>query len=123
MKEEDKEIILCFYITAQNEDFDVFAYIGLIDVSGNSTEWQWVSDNSSLTFSNWGPMQPQPANIVTCVITPVFPTEGIEAIGLWENANCIRSYNAVCETDRVSDYHTIILFLRGLLVIDDCCCH
>ena len=77
------------------------AFIGLRDISGNNTDFRWISTNASLTFENWRPTEPN-QNSQTCVIVKLTPTSSRPA-GLWYDTICHGINHAVCEADRVSE--------------------
>ena len=90
-----------FYIAALRQPSLPIAWIGLMDVTGNNLDWQWISDNTNLTFSNWVPSQPNIA-AQRCVEVQL-PTSTSGAPGQWRDAMCSYNSHAICETNRVSE--------------------
>ena len=88
-----------FLVTALKSAFNIRFYIGLMDITG-SRDWHWISDNSSLTYTNWGTGQPE-NNTKACVFVNIKPNLG-NAPGEWSVTSCLTSFRIICESERVS---------------------
>ena len=80
-----------------------FAWIGLMDFTGNNSDWRWISDNTSLTFSNWAPSQPDDGD-QNCA-SAVLPSTNFFPPGSWSDTSCSQGsiVGAICEANRVSE--------------------
>ena len=73
------------------------------DFTGDNSDYRWISNNATLTSSNWVPGQPD-ANDQRCVYV-VFPNNNnFGAPGQWRDNVCEDDeHHAICETQRVSE--------------------
>ena len=76
-------------------------YIGLMDRSGNNTDYRWISDNTNLTFNNFAPDEPDSSG-EHCVAATL-GSANFEPPGLWHDVTCMYAFHAICETNRVSE--------------------
>ena len=93
--------VVPFDISALNPPNQQLGWIGLRDFSGMNTDFRWLSDNSSMIFSNFVPGQPD-FNDQHCVYV-TFPMNTLGEPGRWRDAECVLNVHAICETERVSD--------------------
>ena len=91
--------LLLFYIAALDISSPEIAWIGLKDFSNTNSDWRWVSDNTTLTFTNWQDGNPNQDGV--CVALPL-NTFQAGPIGRWFTADCRDNHDVLCETDRVN---------------------
>ncbi|CAG2248257.1 unnamed protein product [Mytilus edulis] len=67
-------------------------WIGLTDRQTDG-HWVWDSDNSTLTYNDWGPSEPNGGETENCCVF----WEAIHAIWTWNDLPCDRKVGYVCE--------------------------
>ena len=88
-----------FFIVALPAQDGQSAFIGLMDFTGNN-DWRWISDNATLTYTNWAANEPINSTAFNCAyINTPFSNR---PIGQWFVDDCNERYFAACETERVS---------------------
>ena len=75
------------------------AWLGLKD-SGAGSDFRWVSDNTTVTFTNWQGGSPNTNGM--CVALPVKTPAG--DVGVWISADCLVNVDVLCEANRVNIY-------------------
>ena len=79
------------------------AFIGLVDFSGNRTDWHWISDNTTLTFDNWQNGEPKNNPTRNCVRVRLATANSGRPAGAWFVSGCTSNAATFCDTDLVSE--------------------
>ncbi|XP_021374365.1 perlucin-like protein [Mizuhopecten yessoensis] len=67
-----------------------YPWIGAYD-RNKKGDWRWISDNSTLTFSNWGPSEPNGPGTENCVHMYV--------AAIWNDNACTDLQGFICEKE------------------------
>ena len=90
-----------FFTTALDLPTDRLGWIGFMDFSGNKSDIRWISNNASLSFTNW--IAGEPNNVGEDCGAIVLTSSTSDDIAEWGDTLCsFDIFHAVCEAERVS---------------------